>query len=69
MQIRLQCATFIFMSGQAGFKGNERGDRLASMATMVGGIAMVHAILNAVMDADRSVFSKLDFTPVSHLLE
>lgn len=39
------------------------------MATVVAGIAMVHAILNAVMDADRSVFSKLDFTPVSYLLE
>src|SRR5579871_4515981 len=47
--------TFIFVPGHAGVVGNQRADRLASMAAVEGGGAMDRAdILHAIRDINRT---------------
>src|SRR5579871_3512931 len=51
----VQGVTFIFVPGHAGAVGNERADRLASMAVVGGGGAMDRAdILHAIRDTNRT---------------
>ena len=51
----VQGVTFIFVPGHAGVVGNERADRLASMAVVGGGGAMDRAdILHAIRDINRT---------------
>jgi hypothetical protein len=53
-QSNLIMTSFIFVSGRAGVRGNERAGRLAGMAVISDGRAMDHAdVLHALREAGR----------------